>query len=425
MEGKVVSDHDHMNKDTTEKDYKVTIKRAYKVWQGKNIFFFGGRLVFGPDIKSLVLTILLIVTPVILFCVCVSQRLIHEFPDGLGIAFVVIPAVFTAYIVLLLFLTSGRDPGIIPRNSRPPDPEDEGDGAGMPMSTYMSMSMSLDWAANPSGGASTIPPTKDVCVNGKVVKVKYCHTCMLYRPPRCSHCSICNNCVERFDHHCPWVGQCIGKRNYRFFFMFVSSTTMLCLYVLAFCCINIRKIMLDEHVDIWKAFAESSASAFLIVYTFIAVWFVGGLTAFHMYLISTNQTTYENFRYRYDGKTNPHNRGFVRNVAEIFFSRIPASRNNFRAKVKDLSFSGLSTSLSRGRTTPKTSIDIETGGKRQAVDAEELDDIQSQIGSITSLDRCGTEPRHTNLGQNGDWEITRDIHALAAEFGTHHGVADK
>ncbi|KAI3916947.1 hypothetical protein MKW98_014408 [Papaver atlanticum] len=424
MEGKVVSDHDNMNKDTTEKEYKVTIKRAYKVWQGKNIFFFGGRLVFGPDIKSLILTILLIVTPVILFCVCVSQRLIYEFPNGLGIAFVVIPAVFTAYIVLLLFLTSGRDPGIIPRNSRPPDPEDEGDGAGMSMSTYMSMSMSVDWAANTSG-ASTIPPTKDVCVNGKVVKVKYCHTCMLYRPPRCSHCSICNNCVERFDHHCPWVGQCIGKRNYRFFFMFVSSTTLLCLYVLVFCCINIRKIMLDEHCNIWKAFAESSASAFLIVYTFIAVWFVGGLTAFHMYLISTNQTTYENFRYRYDGKTNPHNRGFVGNVAEIFFSKIPASRNNFRAKVKDLSFSGLSTSLSRGRTTPKTSIDIETGGKRQAVDADELDDIQSQIGSIASLDRCGTEPRHTNLGQNGgDWEITRDIHALAAEFGSHQGLKD-
>lgn len=46
-----------------------------------------------------------------------------------------------------------------------------------------------------------------------------------------------------------------------------------------------------EHSTIWKAMAKTPASIALIVYTFIAVWFVGGLTVFHLYLISTNQVT--------------------------------------------------------------------------------------------------------------------------------------
>lgn len=46
-----------------------------------------------------------------------------------------------------------------------------------------------------------------------------------------------------------------------------------------------------EHSTIWKAMAKTPASIALIVYTFIAVWFVGGLTVFHLYLIGTNQVT--------------------------------------------------------------------------------------------------------------------------------------
>ena len=97
--------------------------------------------------------------------------------------------------LLLLLMTAGRDPGIIPRNAHPPKPE------------------SYDGNAEVGTGQTPplpLPRIRDVVINGVTVRIKYCDTCMLYRPPRCSHCSICNNCVEKFDHHCPWVGQCIG-----------------------------------------------------------------------------------------------------------------------------------------------------------------------------------------------------------------------
>lgn len=101
---------------------------------------------------------------------------------------------------IFLFMTSGRDPGIIPRNSQPPE-SDEALDANTP---------SMEWVNNKTPNLK-LPRVKDVIVNGHTVKVKFCDTCLLYRPPRASHCSICNNCVQKFDHHCPWVGQCIGS----------------------------------------------------------------------------------------------------------------------------------------------------------------------------------------------------------------------
>lgn len=115
--------------------------------------------------------------------------------------------------------------------------------------------------------------------------------------------------------------------------MFISSTTFLCLYVFVFCWVNLILITRKYGCSLGGAIAESPVSGFLIFYTFITSWFVGGLTAFHSYLASTNQTTYENFRYRYEGKFNPYNRGAARNLVEIFLSPIPASKNDFRQMV--------------------------------------------------------------------------------------------
>ncbi|KAK4781261.1 hypothetical protein SAY87_017367 [Trapa incisa] len=48
-----------------------------------------------------------------------------------------------------------------------------------------------------------------------------CTSCKIVRPLRAKHCSTCGRCVEQFDHHCPWVSNCIGKKNKWDFFLFL------------------------------------------------------------------------------------------------------------------------------------------------------------------------------------------------------------
>ncbi|KAD5507539.1 hypothetical protein E3N88_15242 [Mikania micrantha] len=120
---------------------------------------FNAHFSLQRNAKSLLATISLIVIPVIIFCVFVGRYLRHEFPSyNAGNAIIV-----AAIVLVLLLLTSARDPGIVPRNSHPPEAE----------FTHGTQTPVLP-----------LPRTKEVMYNGITVRVKYCDTCMLYRPPR-------------------------------------------------------------------------------------------------------------------------------------------------------------------------------------------------------------------------------------------------
>ncbi|XP_022158999.1 protein S-acyltransferase 8-like [Momordica charantia] len=404
--------------------------RVYQVWKGSNKFILGGRLIFGPDARSLLITLLLITVPVIIFCAFVARHLRHKFSSyNAGYAILVAAVLFTIYVLVLLFLTSARDPGIIPRSSHPPEDE---------IRFESSVSVDIGGRQTPS---LQFPRTKEVIVNGLPVRVKYCDTCMLYRPPRCSHCSICNNCVEHFDHHCPWVGQCIGLRNYRYFFMFVSSSTLLCMYVFAMSAFYIKILMDQYESTVWKAMKESPASVILMAYCFVALWFVGGLTGFHLYLIGTNQTTYENFRYRADNRINVFNRGCGNNFLEVFCTEVKPSRNNFRAVVQEevprpqvLPQLPRAAADDLGAHPPRSKVedDLDIGedllkiSQRRNID-EISEDIRGRGSNGVSLNAPETDPalesdhqpptirsdnRHSSWGRrSSSWEIATEAFA--------------
>ena len=57
-----------------------------------------------------------------------------------------------------------------------------------------------------------------------------CAYCEIRRPGHIKHCQHCNRCVRKFDHHCPWIHNCVGQNNHKIFFVFLLATEIDFLY---------------------------------------------------------------------------------------------------------------------------------------------------------------------------------------------------
>ncbi|XP_053494183.1 palmitoyltransferase ZDHHC18-B [Ictalurus furcatus] len=288
------------------------LKRKWEVFPGKNRFYCDGRIMVARQSGVLPLTIGLILVTSGLFFVFDCPFLVEHLTGCIP----VIGGVLFVFVVISLFQTSFSDPGILPRAT----PEEAAD-----------IEKQID---NPNGCTSSYRPpprTKEVVINQQVVKLKYCFTCKIFRPPRTSHCSLCDNCVERFDHHCPWVGNCVGKRNYRFFYMFIVSLSFLTAFI--FGCVTTHLALRSQggHGLVF-ALQASPASAIELVVCFFSVWSILGLSGFHTYLVAANLTTNEDIKGSWSGKSgneetgNPYSHNnILKNCCSVLCGPMPPS----------------------------------------------------------------------------------------------------
>jgi len=205
-------------------------RRVYEVWpllDGKHRFFCGGRCITGPreDFGFNCCAWLCILCPTVFYFAIVASEIgksVHPIlPLLTGLLFFL--------VVILLLLTSCTDPGILPRQPLQrllniEDAVQHATGYQRPdVNSEIPGEPVLDFDAGP-------PPLSE---EQRIQGYKWCQTCRIIRPPRTTHCSDCNCCIMRYDHHCPFVNNCVGQRNYHFFSGFLASVA--CLGIVVVC----------------------------------------------------------------------------------------------------------------------------------------------------------------------------------------------
>lgn len=89
----------------------------------------------------------------------------------------------------------------------------------------------------------------------------FCPMCVTYKPPRAHHCSRCNFCVLRYDHHCPWLGQCVGFFNYKNYLLVLFYTWILTFWVLMLLSVAIGAYLLDRGASSFLSSAAPTTMA--------------------------------------------------------------------------------------------------------------------------------------------------------------------
>ena len=123
----------------------------------------------------------------------------------------------------------------------------------------------------------------------KTGRMRFCDHCQKLKPDRAHHCRLCDICILKMDHHCPWIANCVGFWNYKYFMLtlhysVIATTLIICSYFEA-----VLVWMNNKKVEYLLVFAIVIFYSLCICLWIIVVCFF----IFHCYLIFNAMTTIE------------------------------------------------------------------------------------------------------------------------------------
>ena len=127
----------------------------------------------------------------------------------------------------------------------------------------------------------------------------FCKKCKSYKPPRTHHCSDCDRCVLKMDHHCPWINNCVGYKNMDSFVRFLFFVIFGCCHAI-FTMIKFRHHFTNSEFIIYPPILPLNKVILVLIngaiaLTVFTIICCAVLVAFQLYGILRNQTNIESW----------------------------------------------------------------------------------------------------------------------------------
>lgn len=117
---------------------------------------------------------------------------------------------------------------------------------------------------------------------------RHCKWCGKYKPDRCHHCRVCRTCILKMDHHCPWIYNCVGFGNHKYFFLLVFYAAVACHFITLTMSDTVRASMYDTTPFIRMFLVLFGATLASFIGIVVTVFF-----GFHVWLMLKSMTTIE------------------------------------------------------------------------------------------------------------------------------------